>query len=104
VTLGQTVGALPGTRQGWQQSMRNRLNAGDNEMTFPVLAPSGAGDGNVVIVEFIQVRIDNFRAGSASRQDEFDIQIIASAVSSNDFASADEGLGINSVQGVRLTE
>ena len=104
VTLGQSVGALPGTRQGWQQSMRNRLSAGDKEMTFPVIAPSGANDGSVVIVDFIQVRIDNFRAGSANRQDEFDFQIIASAVSSNDFASDEEGLGINSVQGVRLTE
>ncbi len=104
VTLGQSVGALPGTRQGWQQSMRNRLNAGDNEMTFPVIAPSGANDGSVVIVDFVQVRINNFRAGSASRQDEFDFQIIPSAVSSSDFASAEEGLGINSVQGVRLTE
>ncbi len=91
-----------GTRQGWQSSMRSRLLAGDNEMTFPVIAPSDANDGTVVIVDFIQVRIDNFRAGSASSQDEFDFQIIPRAVSSNDFTTGSEGLDINSILGVRL--
>ena len=56
------------------------------------------------IVDFVQVRIDAFRSGSANSQDQFDFQIIPRAVSSNDFATSDQGLGIGSVQGVRLIQ
>jgi type II secretory pathway pseudopilin PulG len=101
--IGQIVGALTGTRQGWQSSMRSRLNAGNNEMTFPVIAPTSANDGTVQIIDFVQVRIDDFQAGSASRQDEFDFQIIPRAVSSTDFTTGSEGLDINSILGVRLS-
>ncbi|MFP6871052.1 MAG: pilus assembly protein TadG-related protein [Nitrospinota bacterium] len=103
-TIGQVLGALSGMRQGWQPAMRNRLNAGENEMTFTVLAPADPGSGTVKIVDFVQVRIDAFRSGSANSQDQFDFQIIPRAVSSNDFATSDQGLGIGSVQGVRLIQ
>ena len=102
-TLGDVLGALPGTRQRWQRSMRNRLHAGHTEMTLPVISPVDSSNGSVAIVDFIQVRITSFNPGSASAQDEFSFEIIPAAVSSTEFATDAEGLGINSVLGVRLT-
>ncbi len=101
--LGDVLGALPGTRQGWQSAMRNRLNAGNAEMTLPVISPVDSSNGSVEIVDFIQVRISSFLAGSASEQDQFSFEIIPTAVSSTEFADDAESLGIDSVQGVRLT-
>lgn len=101
--LGDVLGALPGTRQGWQSAMRNRLNAGNTEMTLPVISPVDSSSGTVEIVDFIQVRISGFQAGSASEQDRFSFEIIPAAVSSTEFADDAESLGIDSVQGVRLT-
>ena len=49
------------------------------------------------------MRITSFNPGSASAQDEFSFEIIPAAVSSTEFATDAEGLGINSVLGVRLT-
>jgi len=101
-TIGQVASALPGTKQGWQNSMTQRLNSGDNEMTFVVVEPYGDSAGDVRVVDFIQVRITNFNPGSASAQDEFDIEIIQKSFPSTDYVAAGEGLGISSTTGVRL--
>jgi Flp pilus assembly protein TadG len=104
VTLGQMARALPGNRNGWQDGMTDRLAAGQNEIVLPVIreASNPNGEYNVEIIDFIKVRIHGF---STSRNtDETSFEIIRSQVTTSEFAEASEGLNIDSVVGVRLSQ
>ena len=104
VSIDQLARALPGNRNGWRSGMTDRLAAGENELVFPVIreATSPSGNFNVEIVDFVQVRISNF--AQAGNTDETTFTIIQSSVSATDFATASQGLGIESITGVRLTQ
>ncbi|MEK6709681.1 MAG: hypothetical protein AABZ64_03800, partial [Nitrospinota bacterium] len=93
-------------RQGWASGMTDRLAEGRNEMTFVVVEPlsPAAGNYNVRVVDFVRVRINSFDAGHGVNLDQFDLEIIRSPVSSQSFAASGQGLGLNSVVAVRLSE
>ncbi len=104
VTLGQLARALPGNRNGWQDGMTDRLAAGQTEMVLPVIreAVSPSGEYNVEIIDFIKVRIHSF--STSGNTDETSFEIIRSQVTTSEFADATQGLNINSVVGVRLSQ
>jgi Flp pilus assembly protein TadG len=106
VSIGQTSRALPGTRQGWASGMSERLAEGRNEMTFVVIErlDPPVGNHNIRVVDFVQVRVDSFSVGHGVKQDTFGFEIIQSPVSSQSFAAQGQGLGLNSVVAVRLSE
>ena len=60
-----------------------------------------SGSYNIKVVDFVQVRVSTF--SSSGNTDEMTFEIIRDAVSTTDFADAGEGLGIDSVVGVRLS-
>lgn len=104
VSMDQQARALPGNRNGWRSGMTDRLADGRNEMTLAVireLNPS-VGNYNVEIVDFIQVRVTNFTING--NMDTTTFEIIRTSVSTTDFADQNDGLGINSVVGVRLSQ
>ncbi|MEE9275802.1 MAG: TadE/TadG family type IV pilus assembly protein [bacterium] len=106
VAMGQQARALPGNRNGWQSGMEARLTegGGTSEMTLAVireLSPAN-GDYNVEVVDFIQVIVTSF--SEAGNTDQTTFQIVRSGVSTTDYAASNEGLGINSVVGVRLSD
>ncbi|MBI1724683.1 MAG: hypothetical protein HYR52_03485 [Candidatus Tectomicrobia bacterium] len=105
VSIGQYSRALPGTREGWSSGMTDRLAEGRNEMTFVVVEPvsPAVGNYNVRIVDFVQVRIGSFKVGHGVNLDTFGFEIIRAPVSSQNFASSGQGLGLNSVVAVRLS-
>lgn len=105
VALGQYSRALPGTREGWSSGMADRLAEGRNEMTFVVIEPvdPAVGNMNIRVVDFVQVRVDAFKAGHGVNQDTFSFEIIRAPVSSQSFAAPGQGLGLNSVVAVRLS-
>ncbi|MBI3128635.1 MAG: hypothetical protein HYZ11_13610 [Candidatus Tectomicrobia bacterium] len=106
VSIGQHSRALPGTREGWSSGMTDRLAEGRNEMTFVVIErlEPPVGNYNIRVVDFVQVRVNSFKVGHGNKQDSFDIEIIRGPVSSQSFAGQNEGLGLNSVVAVRLTQ
>jgi len=110
VSIGQVATALPGRMQGWESAMINRLNAGQNEMTFIVIRPVGGNPpgSNVQVVDFVRVRVDNFNPAppaAGSQPDLFNITILPQLVSNaTSFAAPGQGVGVNSVVGVRLTQ
>ncbi len=104
VELGQSARSLPGTRTGWQDGMTTRLSEGRDEVVLPVIKEASGmmnGDYNVVIVDFVKVRITSFSSSGSS--DQITFEIIQSSVSTSDYSGETEGLGINSVVGVRLS-
>jgi len=104
VNIDDAARALPGNRNGWRSGMENRLTEGRNEMTLAVireLSPASQAY-NIQVVDFIQVRVLNFQQQGNTDQTTF--EIIRSSVSSTNFAQQGQGLGINSVVGVRLSQ
>lgn len=104
VEIGKPARALPGNRNGWRNGMEDRLFEQRREMTFAVireLAPVSQ-TYNIQVVDFIQVRVLGFQ--QAGNTDQTTFEIIRSSVSSTNFAQQGQGLGINSVVGVRLSE
>ncbi|MEK6709682.1 MAG: Tad domain-containing protein [Nitrospinota bacterium] len=104
IAYGDSARALPGNRNGWRSGMTDRLAEGRDVMTLAVireLAPV-TQTYNVQIVDFVQVRVSNFT--ESGNTDTTTFEIIRSAVSTNSFAAAGEGYGIDSVVGVRLTQ
>jgi len=106
VAMGQEARALPGNRNGWRSGMEDRLSegGGTSEMTLAVIREKSPanGDYNVEVVDFIQVIVSSFTEVDGTDQTTF--QIVRSGVSTTDYADSNEGLGINSVVGVRLSE
>ncbi len=104
VSLAQSARALPGNRNGWRSGMTNRLAAGNNEMYLPVIAGLSptSGSYNIQVVDFVKVNISSFAATGST--DTTTLQITQGAVSTTDFADSGEGLDINSVVGVRLSD
>ncbi len=104
VTLDQAARALPGNRNGWRSGMTDRLAEGRNEMTLAVIRElnPASGNFNISVVDFIQVRVSSFAI--SGNTDTTTFEIIRTAVSTTDFALSGEGLDINSVTGVRLTQ
>ena len=110
VTLGQSARALPGNRNGWRNGMTDRLAEGRNEMTLAVIRERNppSRNFNISVIDFIQVRVSSFaisgNMGRSARTDTTTLEIIRTAVSTTDFALTGQGLNINSVSGVRLTQ
>ena len=105
VWLNQQARALPGNRSGWRDGMFDRLaRTGGNEVIIPVIreASNPTGKYNIEVAEFIKVRISDFTVNGNSDQTSF--EIIQTSVSTTDFAVENQGLGINSIVGVRLVE
>ncbi len=104
VTLGQTARALPGNRNGWRDGMTDRLADGRNEVVVPIIEKLEpvSGTFNIQIVDFVKVDISSFAI--SGNTDTTTLQIIRGAVSATEFADTDQGLGINSVVGVRLSQ
>lgn len=93
-----------GTDDHWRRGMRNRLARGKNETIIPIISPrsqSLMSSYNMQIADFVKVDISSFVQQGFS--DTTTLQITQGAVSTTDFADSDEGLGINSVVGVRLS-
>lgn len=103
VNYGDPARALPGNRNGWRDGMANRLTEGRNEMTLAVIRQRDpvTQTYNIEIVDFIQVRVTNFQ--EMGNTDQTTLEIIRTAMSTNSFAQAGQGYGINSVVGVRLS-
>ncbi|MBI3128636.1 MAG: hypothetical protein HYZ11_13615 [Candidatus Tectomicrobia bacterium] len=103
VNYGDPARALPGNRNGWRSGMEDRLAEGRNEMTFAVIRGRDPASQayNIEIVDFVQVRVSSF--AQSGNTDTTTFEIIRTAVSTNSFAQAGEGYGINSIVGVRLT-
>jgi hypothetical protein len=104
VTLGQSARALPGNRNGWRNGMTDRLADGRGEVVIPIIEKLEpvSGTFKIQIVDFVKVDISSF--GISGNTDTTTLQIIRGAVSATDFADSDQGLGINSVVGVRLPQ
>ncbi len=103
VELGQEARALPGNRNGWRSGMTDRLTAGNNETIIPIITrlEPVSNDYNIQIADFVKVDISSFVEDGST--DTTTLQIIRGAVSTTDFADSDQGLGIESVVGVRLS-
>lgn len=103
VNYGDPARALPGNRNGWRSGMSDRLSEGRNEMTLAVIRELSPASQtfNIQIVDFVQVRVSSFVEQGNTDQTTF--EIIRTALSTNSFAQAGEGYGINSVVGVRLS-
>ncbi|MFQ5915252.1 MAG: pilus assembly protein TadG-related protein, partial [Nitrospinota bacterium] len=102
--IGDVVRALPGNRNGWRRGMSDRLSEGRNKMIFSIVRPAGDDDDEraLQIRDFVEVRVDDFsRVGNT---DGMTFEIIRVVVSTEDFATDGQGLGINSISGVRLSE
>ena len=103
VSLGQEARALPGNRNGWRSGMTNRLSDGRNEAYVPIISglDPTTGTYNIQIADFVKVDISSFVEDGST--DTTTLQITQGAVSTTDFADSGEGLDINSVVGVRLS-
>ena len=73
-------------------------------MVLPVIreAASPSGDYNVTIIDFIKVRVHSF--STSGNTDETSFEIIRSHVTTSDFSDGNQGLNIESVVGVRLSQ
>lgn len=104
ISLGQSARALPGNRVGWRSGMTARLADGRNEAFIPIIAKlePTANTFNIQIADFVKVNISSFAI--SGNTDTTTLQIIRGAVSTTEFSDSSQGLGINSVVGVRLSE
>ena len=102
-TLGQTARALPGNRNGWRSGMTDRLADGRNEVFIPIIAKLEpvTQTNNIQIVDFVKVSISSFAI--SGNTDTTTLQIIRGAGSTTEFSDSSQGLGINSVVDVRLS-
>ena len=103
VSLGQTARALPGNRNGWRSGMTDRLADGRNEAFIPIIAKLEpvTQTNNIQIVDFVKVSISSFAI--SGNTDTTTLQIIRGAGSTTEFSDSSQGLGINSVVDVRLS-
>ena len=97
------VGALPGNRNGWKSGMIDRLAEGRNEMTLAVIRPIGAGL-TMEVYDFVRVRVTNFNVGNGNNTDTTTLEIIEYVCSTCPSGAPGQGLGVNSIIKVQLTE
>ncbi len=102
VTLGQSAGVHPDVLNDSRFGMTDRLADGRNEMILPVCRGQNpqSSNSNISVADFVQVRVSSFDANT----DTTNLEIIRTTVSTTDFAPTGQGLNINSVSGVRLTQ
>jgi hypothetical protein len=102
VTLGQSAGVHPDVLNDSRVEMTDRLADGRNEMILPVCRGQNpqSSNSNISVADFVQVRVSSFDANT----DTTNLEIIRTTVSTTDFAPTGQGLNINSVSGVRLTQ
>jgi Flp pilus assembly protein TadG len=109
VVIDQAMFALPGTQEGAQLAIKDRLAAGENEFIVPIiekLAGAGAGASNahnVKVVDFVKVRITGFYGKGGKNPDLLDFEIIRGFEPTGTIASPGQGLGISSVTSVSLS-
>lgn len=102
LNIGDVVGALPGHRGGWRSGMDDRLREGRREMTF-IGVRALADRRQLEVVDFIKVRVTDFRR--AGETERFTFEILQVVTSSSSFASGGGArYGVNSVYGVQLVQ
>jgi hypothetical protein len=116
------VGALPGNRNGWKDGMTDRLleaalDPTRREMTVAVIRPIGSGV-DMEIIDFVRIRVHSFSdvitagtgvggggpgGGGLMNTDITTFEVIE-YVSNGSPSTPGQGLGINSVVKLELTE
>jgi hypothetical protein len=111
VSIGQTAYALPGTREGVQAAIEERLTTYKDGQYFlvPVVEalPAGSSPHNIKVVDFVMIRIDGYYPKKGKKPDQLDFQIVQSYVPGGTSGTPGQGqsvgLGIGSIQTVNLT-
>ncbi len=119
VSRGDQVGALPGNRNGWKDGMTDRLAEAATdptraEMTVAVIRPIGSGL-NMEVIDFVRIRVHSFSSvasgsgtgvggGNGTFNTDLTTFEVIEYVSNGSPSTPGQGLGINSVVKLELTE